>query len=73
MNLPVPFSQSISSCVKAQLLEEIERLFEPSHHQEAAPFRQLAHEQLEDRRLGLAVGQIGLDHIELVQVGEERT
>ena len=58
-------------CGEAQLLEEFERLLEPRGNQKAAPGRQLAHEQLEDRRLGLAIGQIGLDHIELVEVGEE--
>ena len=57
---------------EAQVLEEVERLFEAGGHQEAAPRRQPADEEFEHRRLGLAMVQVGLDHVELVEVGQQR-
>ena len=54
---PVRASQSMSSAEKRRLFEKVERLLEPGRHQEAAPRRQLAHEELEYRGLGLAMIQ----------------
>ena len=54
-------------------LQIIERVFEPGGKQEAAPRRQPAHEEFEHRLLVLAAIQIGLDHVEFVEVGGEGT
>ncbi len=56
---------------KAQVLEKVERLLQPGGDQKAPPSRQIAHEELEYRGPGLAVIQIGLDHVELVKVGQQ--
>src|ERR1700738_2484977 len=57
---------------ETQLLEEIERLFKPGVEQETAPRRQFAHEKLEYRGLRVSMIQVGLHHVELVEVGEQR-
>ena len=54
-------------------LQIIERVLEPGGEQEAAPRRQPAHEEFEHRLLVLAPIQIGLDHVEFVEVGGEGT
>ena len=56
---------------EAQALEEVERLLEPGRNEKPTPGRQLAHEEFEDRRLGFPMLQVGLDHVELVEVGEQ--
>ena len=53
-----------------QRLEIIERVVEPGGEQEAAPRRQPPHEEFEHRLLVLAAIQIGLDHVEFVEIGE---
>ena len=50
----------------------LHRLLQPGGDEKAALRRQLAHEELEYRRPRLAVLQVGLDHVELVEVGEQR-
>ena len=57
---------------KTQRFEKIERLLEPGRHQEAPPRRQLAHEELEHRGLALVMIEIGLHHVELVEIGQQR-
>ena len=57
---------------KAQRLEIVERVVEPGGEQKAAPRRQPPHEEFEHRLLVLAAVQIGLDHVEFVEVGGER-
>src|SRR6202048_5547122 len=57
---------------ETQLLEEIERLFKPGVEQETAPRRQFAHEKLEYRGLRVSMIQVGLHHVELVEIGEQR-
>jgi hypothetical protein len=57
---------------EAQAFEEVERLLEPGGDEEPALGRELAHEELEHRGSRLPVIQVGLDHVELVEVGEER-
>ena len=57
---------------EAQLLQKIQRLLEPRCQQESAPRRQGAGEKFEHRRVGVAMVQIGLGHVELVEVGEQR-
>jgi len=56
-----------------QRLEIIERVIEAGGEQEGAPRRQPPHEKLEHRLAVLATIQIGLDHVELVEIGEQRT
>jgi hypothetical protein len=56
-----------------QAFEKVQRLFEPSGDQKAAPGRKVANEKLENRGLRLAVIQVRLDHIELVEIGQQRT
>jgi hypothetical protein len=56
----------------AQLRQVIERLLEAGGDQEAAALRQRADEEFEHGRAGLAMVQIGLAHVELVEIGEER-
>ena len=58
---------------KLQRFEIIERVGEPGREQKAAPRRQPPHEELEHRLLVLSPVQIGLDHVEFVEVGEQRT
>jgi len=55
------------------VLQIVERLVKPRRHQETAPRRQLAGKELEHRRLRLAAIQISLDHVHLVEIGEQRT
>ncbi len=57
---------------EAQVLEKIERLLEPGRDQETASRRQPADEELEHRRSGLAMIQVGLNHVELIEIGEQR-
>ena len=57
---------------EAKIFEKIQRLLEPGGEQKPAPRRQAAHEQLEHRRLGVAMIQIGLDHVDLIKVGQQR-
>ncbi len=57
---------------EAEGFQEIERLFEAGGHQEAAARRQFADEELEHRGFGVAMIQIGLDHVEMIEVGEQR-
>ena len=56
-----------------QRLEIGEGIVEACGKQKTAPFRQAADEELEHGLLVLATVQIGLDHVELVEVGGERT
>ena len=55
---------------EAQIFQIVERLLEAGGEQKSAPPRQRAHEKLEHRGLREASIQIGLDHVELVEVGE---
>ena len=57
---------------EAQVLQKGERLLQPGRHQESAASRQLAHEELEYRSPGIAMIQVGLHHVELIEVGEQR-
>ena len=47
-------------------------LLEAGGDQKSPARRKFANEKFEDRRLGLAMVQIGLDHVELVKVREQR-
>src|SRR5262249_13336813 len=57
---------------EAQAFEIVERLLETRRHEKPAPRRELAHEELEDRGPGLPMIQIGLNHSELIEIGEQR-
>ena len=57
---------------EAQILQKVERLFETRRHQELPPGGKRADEKLKDRGLRMAVVQVGLDHVELIKVGEQR-
>ena len=57
---------------EAKVLQKIERLLQPGRQQKSAPRRQGAGEKFEHRRIGIAMVQIGLGHVELVEVGEQR-
>src|SRR6185369_6924034 len=51
--------------------EIVEHLLEAAGEQEIALFRQFAHEELENRRLVHALVEVGLQHGELVEIGEQ--
>jgi hypothetical protein len=57
-------------CREVEVFEEVERRLQPGRHQKSALSRQLAHEEFEHRGLGLAMIQIGLNHVQLVKIGE---
>src|SRR5207247_11059611 len=57
---------------QAQILQIAQRLLEAGRHQEPATRRQLAYEELEDRRVLHALLKISLQHGELVEIGQER-
>ena len=59
-------------CAEAQILEELKCLFKAGGHQESTPRGKPANEQLKDRRLSLAMGEISLNHIELIEIGKQR-
>src|SRR6185437_11616974 len=56
---------------EAQLFEEIQRLVQASRDEEVPPRGKIAEKQFKDGRLGLPMIQIGLDHVELIQVSQE--
>ena len=58
---------------KAQRLQIIERLLETRGQQKSAPCRQSAGKEFEYRGLGIAMVQIGLDHVDLIKVRQQRT
>ena len=53
-----------------QRFKELQRLLQPGGDQEAAPGRQIAGEQLKDRRVRRPPVQVGLHHVDLIQVGQ---
>jgi hypothetical protein len=55
-----------------QILQKLEHLLKPSGNEKAATRRQPPHEELEHRRSCLAMIQVGLHHVELVEIGEQR-
>src|SRR5437879_1399768 len=57
---------------EAQILQIAQGLLEAGHHQKPATRRQLAHEELEDRRVLHALLDIPLQHGELVEIGQKR-
>ena len=57
---------------EAQPRQELEHGIEPRGHQELAPGWQGADEELEHRGLGLAMVQVSLDHVELIEIGQQR-
>ena len=65
-------SAAMSSLGEGQIFEIVERLLQAGRHQEAAVRRQLAHEQLENRRIGQPVVEIGRQHVELIKIGQQR-
>ena len=73
LNLPVLLSQSISSEEKRKCSRNSSACSRPAAIRNPRRAGSLTHEELEDRRLGLAMGQIGLNHIELVKIGEQRS
>lgn len=56
-----------------KILKEIERLMQPGGEQEAAPRRQAADKEFKYRRVGVAMIQISLDHVDLIKIGQQRT
>ena len=68
-NRPVLFSQAIP-VGETQSFEEIERLFQSGGNEETAARRQVTEEKLENGGGRLAMVQIRLDHVDLVQVGQ---
>src|SRR5262245_54576239 len=59
-------------CSEAQILEELERLLKAGGHQESPLGGKLTHEELKYGRFSLAMGEIGLNHIELIEIGKQR-
>ena len=66
-------SQSISSAEKCRPSRKSSACSSPAATKKAAPGGKLANEELENRGLGLAVIQVRLDHVELVEIGQQRT
>jgi hypothetical protein len=58
---------------EAKILKKIERLMQSGGEQEAAPRRQAADEEFEHCRIGVAMIQISLDHVDLIKIGQQRT
>jgi hypothetical protein len=54
-----------------EIFEKLQRLFKARSHQESAARRQFAHEELEDRGLGLTMIQVSLDHVHLIKIREQ--
>src|SRR6516225_5416380 len=74
------FAKSAAACEpvdvlgrKSDVFEEGEGLFESRRDQEAATGRKLSHEEFEYGRLPLAMVQVGLDHVELIEIGQQRS
>ena len=70
------FAKSAAACEpvdvlgrKSDVFEEGERLFESCRDQEATTGRKLAYEEFEYGRLRLAMIKVGLDHVELIEIG----
>ena len=57
---------------ETQVFQIVERVRQAGGEQEGAPAGQPPHEEFEHRLLVLAAVQIGLDHVELVEIGGER-
>jgi hypothetical protein len=53
------------------MAKKLEHLFEPGRDQKAALAGKLAHEKFKARGLGLAPIQIGLHHVELIEIGQQ--
>ena len=69
---PVRASQPVDLFGReAKIFEKIQHLLEAGGDQKSPARREFADEKFEDRRLGLAMVQIGLDHVELIEVGEQ--
>src|SRR5262249_4072276 len=58
---------------EAKIFEKTQRLLQSGGEQESAPRRQTAHEQLEYRGAGVAMIQIGLNHVDLIKISQQRT
>src|SRR5262249_14722282 len=58
---------------EVKIFEKIQRLLQSGGEQESAPRRQSAHEQLEYRGAGVAMIQIGLNHVDLIKIGQQWT
>ena len=69
-NRPVLFSQSTSAVGEPQRVEVIQRLLEPGSDEEATARRQVAEEKFKYSGFRLSMVQIGLDHVDLVEVGQ---
>src|SRR6185436_17903860 len=57
---------------KGQVVQKLDRQLEASSKKETSARRQLANKELEHRRLGLIVVQVGLDHVELIKICQQR-
>jgi len=57
---------------EARVFKKIERLLQPGGEEKAAAGRQRADEELEYRGFRLAMIQVGLHHVELVKVRQQR-
>ncbi len=73
MKRPVCLSQAMCCGVKRSVSEIVEHRLETRGQQEIAPGREAPDEKLEDGFGLLAAIQIGLDHVELVEIGGKRT
>ncbi len=63
---------SVPDSIRAELLKVAKYLLESGGEEKVAPARQCAHEELEHRALVHALVEIGLQHGELVQIGQQR-
>src|SRR5690242_1001688 len=56
---------------EAKLFQEIQRLRQPGGEQKSASRRQATHEEFEHRRVGVAMIQVGLNHVDLIKIGQQ--
>ena len=71
MNRPVEAEPVEIALREAEVFEEGEHLVETGGDEKAALARKPPDEELEHRRLGLAMGEIGFHHVELVEIGHQ--
>ena len=69
-NRPVLLSHSISAPENCSDSRIVQGLFQPGGNEKAAPRRQVADEKLENGGFRRSMIQIGLHHVDLVEVGQ---
>ena len=70
---PIVLPEPIDLFVRElQVLEKVERLLQSCRHEEASARWKPTHEELEYSRICLAMVQVRLKHVQLIQIGQQR-